>query len=146
MSYSTMLRNTLGDIIKPGGAMSYRDVFRNKQVILKKAGNRAFSPGGDRYEARMELAARIREVAEDGMVLVFESGYDCDWTYSAGGNLVPAVTVAVERLINLIYEGAEGPTSVEILRPSDAPEGAHPNGYNAVEAAHEDGHPHVVYI
>lgn len=97
-----------------------------------------------RINERAALVERIRECAEDGRILVVESGMDCDCVRYAGLlRSCPATVRDFYALHDQVMRAAEGPVSLFIDRPSNARCHAYHSRDLALEA-HEDGHPHCV--
>ena len=93
---------------------------------------------------RAALKERLDKVSVGGKVALYISSMDCDCsrTQSARHMLVPSL-VEAWRILERIYEGAEGPTSAYFCEVADYPEWVEHRDL-ALEAF-EDGHPHVVY-
>lgn len=101
----------------------------------------------DPLEQKAIFAQRVRDCAEDGMVVIVSNGMDCDgvrYTGSKSG-LIPAVPTVVAKEMDLIYEWADGPVSAWVYAPSQAgviPRTSRDLGMEAFE----NGHPHVLYV
>lgn len=97
-----------------------------------------------RYEQRLAVHRLLRECAENGKVLVVESGMDCDCVQYAGKcRLIDANIKAYDELYNSVAEWADGPFSFSIDRPSNAAL----HGYRSVDLvmeAYENGYRHSV--
>ena len=101
----------------------------------------------DRLKRREELAATISEKASNrSHVAIVYGGRDCDmvqWRDEVA--LVPATVSHVEKWTDEYMAAAEGPqwwrvaSTIEaaLLRPSKR---------DLIAEAHEDGHPHVIYV
>lgn len=96
----------------------------------------------DPLAARAKLAEHIHACTENGKVAIVSDGMDCDCVRSCHSSLRVAAPFAIEREVNEIHESAEGPVSVCIVKPSEAPENW---SRDLALEAFEDGHPHVVY-
>ena len=81
-----------------------------------------------RLERREALAQCIALVAQDGRVGIVHGGRDCDGVEAYRGEVIPAITIAVERLLDREEEGAEGPWGWHLCSPADAQE----HGYRLV--------------
>jgi len=81
-----------------------------------------------RLERREALAQCIALVAQDGRVGIVHGGRDCDGVEAYRGEVIPAITIAVERLLDLEEESAEGPWGWHLCSPADAQE----HGYRLV--------------
>ena len=122
-----------------------RKMWTNFWRALRKNGRGCDWGNPDPLARKARRAAEIAAKAEGGVVLVHESGYDCDWTYGEHTWTVPATLVAVERAIEDVLRWAENRTSVCILAPSERPDRNPDCGRNLVEEAFEDGHQHCVH-
>jgi len=99
----------------------------------------------DYLAERAKLAQRVRDAAEDGMVVLVRNGTDCDGVrYSGVTRPVKAVPYLVHREIEKDYEYADGPMSIGVVSPSAAREIEY-ESRDMVMEAFEDGHPHVLY-
>ena len=96
----------------------------------------------DRLARRAKFAAHVQACTENGMVALAWDSMDCDCSRSIGSALYPPSVFALEHRIDLEYQEVEGPTSVWICKPSEAPER---ESRDLAMEAYEDGHPHVVY-
>ena len=81
-----------------------------------------------RLERREALAQCIALVAQDGRVGIVHGGRDCDGVEAYRGEVIPAITIAVERLLDREEECAEGPWGWHLCSPADAQE----HGYRLV--------------
>ena len=81
-----------------------------------------------RLERREALAQCIALVAQDGRVGIVHGGRDCDGVEAYRGEVIPAITVAVERLLDIVGDSAEGPWGWHLCSPTDAQE----HGYRLV--------------
>ena len=92
---------------------------------------------------RPALHESIRRHAVDGRVSISYDQMDCDCVRWTDGYVVPAVPRLVERLIECVYEEAEGSVyAVWIDKPSAC---AQYYARDLALEAFENGHPHVVY-
>ena len=96
----------------------------------------------DKLEERSCFAEKIRSRAEDGKVAMVVSGMDCDCSQFTRSYLYPANAFQLEKLMDICYMDAEGPTSVYFVPPSERPESY---SRDLAMEAYEDGHPHIVY-
>ena len=98
----------------------------------------------DPLEARASLKERIDSCAEDGFILIVESGMDCDGSaWSGRTRLLPASVVVFEYAYNDRAEWADGPFSWVIHKPSEKTSFSESHRDLALEAF-ENGHPHVL--
>lgn len=98
-----------------------------------------------RRQAILQLRQRIADCAEDGQILVIESGRDCDGVeYTGRTRLIEATPAAFRALDDEIAEWADGPYELSVARPSERASIAY-QSRDLVAEAHEDGHPHVIY-
>ena len=81
-----------------------------------------------RLERREALAQCIALVAQGGRVGVVHGGRDCDGVEAYRGEVIPAITIAVERLLDREEESAEGPWGWHLCSPADAQD----HGYRLV--------------
>ena len=81
-----------------------------------------------RLERREALSQLISTVAVDGRVGIVHGGRDCDGVEAYRGEVIPAITVAVERLLDIVGDSAEGPWGWHLCTPADALE----HGYQLV--------------
>jgi len=86
-----------------------------------------------RLERREALAQLISTVAVDGRVGIVHGGRDCDGVEAYRGEVIPAITIAVERLLDLEEESAEGLWGWHLCSPADAQE----HGYRQVRGGWE---------
>tara|TARA_Y100000004_G_scaffold177603_1_gene219358 strand:+ start:1678 stop:2049 length:372 start_codon:yes stop_codon:yes gene_type:complete len=120
---------------------------RIKKKIKTLAKQMITNRRNDRLKRREELAATISEKASyRSHVAIVYGGRDCDmvqWRDEVA--LVPATVSHVEQWTDKYMAGAEGPqwwrvaSTIEaaLLRPSKR---------DLIAEAHEDGHPHVIYV
>lgn len=93
---------------------------------------------------RLALHQRIVECAEDGKILVIESGRDCDCVeYHGKTMLCPANVRAFDRLHDEIAKWADGPFRLDIDKPSNRDRYEYRSRDLALEAF-EDGHQHHI--
>jgi hypothetical protein len=98
----------------------------------------------ERINERAALAARIAACAEDGKILVEESGRDCDCVeYSGRTRLIDANVQAFYKLWNDIGNWSDGPFRLEVYKPSEG-EIINYKARDLVMEAHENGHPHSI--
>ena len=81
-----------------------------------------------RLERREALSQLISTVAVDGRVGIVHGGRDCDGVEAYRGEVIPAITVAVERILDIVGDSAEGPWGWHLCSPADALE----HGYQLV--------------
>ena len=81
-----------------------------------------------RLERREALSQLISTVAVDGRVGIVHGGRDCDGVEAYRGEVIPAITVAVERILDIVGDSAEGPWGWHLCTPADALE----HGYQLV--------------
>jgi len=86
-----------------------------------------------RLERREALAQLISTVAVDGRVGIVHGGRDCDGVEAYRGEVIPAITVAVERILDIAGDSAEGPWGWHLCTPADAQE----HGYRQVRGGWE---------
>lgn len=91
---------------------------------------------------RAAYAAAIARCAKNGVVGIFVSSTDCDWTHAKYAQVLPVAEVPsyIERL----YAEAEGPTSYSIITPEEANAFEGESRDLALEAF-EAGHPHCIH-
>lgn len=95
-------------------------------------------------EARIALHRRIAECAQDGKILVIESGRDCDCVeYSGQTRIIEASVKAFDALQDEIAKWADGPFHLDIDKPSED-EFIRYESRDLVLEAFEDGHPHHI--
>ena len=98
----------------------------------------------DGLAAKARFADDIRRAAKNGKIKIIESGMDCDCVqYSGRVYRCPATVVAANQIIERIYAEAEGPVSWRIASPDEK---IVYSSRDLAAEAHEDGHPHVVYM
>jgi hypothetical protein len=99
----------------------------------------------DWLKSRQQLALDIAAKAEDGMVLVVESGRDCDGVqYWGRTSTIPAAVMSFIALETHTAKWADGPFRLDIERPS-MEKGIDAGSRDLGMEAFEDGHPHVLY-
>lgn len=110
---------------------------------LAKMGPRRVDPLAERATLKRAIAV----FAENGRVALHTTGMDCDCVEYSGvaRSSIPAQVVAVEREIQGIYDAADGPVSVGLMKPSEAAACESISRDLALEAF-EDGHPHCVRL
>ena len=86
-----------------------------------------------RLERREALAHLIGTVAVDGRVGIVHGGRDCDGVEAYRGEVIPAITIAVERLLDIVGDSAEGPWGWHLCSPADAQD----HGYRLVRGGWE---------
>jgi len=97
-----------------------------------------------RRAGRLALHRRIAECAENGKILVVESGRDCDGVeYSGQTHLVGASVQEFDDLEREIGKWADGPFRLAVDKPS-ADEHIQYESTDLVLEAFEDGHPHSI--
>lgn len=93
---------------------------------------------------RAELARRIAEVAQDGMIGIVETGRDCDCVdYTHQRASIPANVMAYLKLQDHTAKWADGPFTLHIVSPAEAA-ATHNESHDRVLEAFENGHPHHV--
>jgi hypothetical protein len=98
----------------------------------------------DRRVARQALISRIDECAENGQILVLESGIDCDGSqYSGRTSLIDSTVEAFDAHYDSVAQWADGVFYLSIERPSLEIE--YQSRDLALEAF-EDGHPYSLYV
>jgi hypothetical protein len=90
---------------------------------------------------KQEMINAIRQYEQDGKVLVCSRFMDCDHATSTCSSLVSANFYVVTRVMDEIYEHAEGPGSCWLEKPDNKPDS---NPRDLMLEAYEDGHPHSV--
>lgn len=115
-----------------------RQIIQGFRIDLRNAFRR------DPMVRKVSIANQVKTMAENGFVVLFVDSTDCDhyrvktaWQYQA----IPS---HIMRTIDEIYNNAEGPTYVEIGRPSDFEDYETEYRDYALEAF-EDGHSHCIY-
>jgi len=99
----------------------------------------------DLLQVKAERIAEINANAIGGRVGIAGAGMDCDCSkWSGPCGVVPATYYAVDRALDRIYEGLDGPANFWLIPPDEAEEMPYQSRDLALEAF-EDGHPHVVY-
>jgi hypothetical protein len=94
--------------------MSARELYYGKMCLVIRKWRKQY-PVIDRLAERAEFKARIESVAENGYVVIIESGMDCDCVaYSGIRHKVKATVVAVEHELERVMEYA---VDVTQLRP-----------------------------
>ncbi len=114
-----------------------------RKLVRKARLRGAFNTRNDPLEEKAQLIGRIKECNQGGKVQVGYWQMDCDCASWEGGITVPATVVHVNRAIEGLYDGAEGPVRWWITTPDDKI--ARNSRDHALEAF-EDGHAHSVYI
>lgn len=124
---------------------SFRELCKEHPELRKFWRERATWKGPkDRLHlnARAQLKLEIDAKAEDGQVIIVYGGMDCDGASSAGNKWpVQASVMAVNKVLDCIYDGAEGPMSAGIYSPSEAQKIKRSFRDYGMEAF-EDGHQH----
>lgn len=93
----------------------------------------------------LQLQTRIAQCAEGGLVLVVESGRDCDGCqYQGKTRLIRASLAAFRALEVSIAAWADGPYSLSVAKPSERDSISYSSTDLALEAF-ENGHQHVIY-
>ena len=119
----------------------WRRFFREQNTNRWSSGYRE-----DRLAIRSDLAGLISEKSENGEVAIVHGFIDCD-----GGmrdnivDTVPATVTAVEHFKDEQAKWAEGPIWMNLEKPSDATE-LESSSRDLAAEAHENGHPHVLYV
>ena len=95
--------------------------------------------------ARARFLADLRDLAEDGMIAVVESGRDCDCVdYFGRVHVIAATLEAYNDLYDRTAEWADGPFYFALAKPSEADKIEYESRDRVLEAF-EDGHRHHVY-
>lgn len=95
---------------------------------------------------RLNVKHRLAECAENGKVLIVESGRDCDCVeYDGKCYTIDASIDAYSKLYDEIADWADGPFWLSMDRPSNAHKYKYTSRDRILEAF-EDGHPHLVYV
>lgn len=98
----------------------------------------------ERINQRARLAQALAACAENGKVVIEESGMDCDCvTYSGRLREIDATVMAYNKLQDETAAWADGPFHFSVLKPSEAVSVKYASRDNVMEA-YEDGHPHHV--
>lgn len=117
-----------------------------KILNLAESIDHALAEATEARRARQDLHERIAECEENGMVVVIESGMDCDCVqYDGRKHPIPATVQAFDKLAQSIGEWADGVFTLSIVSPSEAREISYRSRDRALEA-YEDGHSHIVYM
>ena len=99
----------------------------------------------DLLQVKAERIAEINAHAVNGMVGIAGAGMDCDCSkWSGPCGIYPATYYEVERALDHIYEGLDGPADFWLVTPEVAESTPHQSRDLALEAF-EDGHAHIVY-
>ena len=107
--------------------------------LLRKHGSAGNFRYQDQYHNRVWLRAEVDKYAVDGEIAVSVDQMDCDCSRWTSSSVVAAIPIALERHIEDIYDGAEGPIyGVWFSKPAD--KAAYVSRDLAMEAF-EDGHP-----
>jgi len=96
---------------------------------------------GCSYTEKLCVIEQIRKYEVDGKVRLCDRFMDCDHAVSTGSRLIPANYYAFTRVVNDIYDWAEGPGGCWLDYPEKVPER---DGRDLLLEAYEDGHPHSV--
>jgi hypothetical protein len=120
------------------------DILKLKTLIQFSDRNDRAQALHRRYQARKDLHVLLRECAQDGKVLVIESGMDCDCVqYDGRQHLINATIEAYDKLYNDVAEWADGPFSFSITSPSEARYHTY-RSVDLVMEAYENGHRHSI--
>ena len=87
----------------------------------------------------MKIAEENNELIEDGRIAMVTSGMDCDCVEWENEVSLVKVEDADKRAASE-YEWADGPVSIEWMKPSEAAK-LNKTSRDRIAAAHEDGHP-----
>ena len=113
----------------------YRTYSRESRLLKKN----------DILTSRMVMGQYIDSQSENGQVFLTITSTDCDcFTSSYVTGPHTASVMVIDRLITELYDGAEGPTFIDVVSPSYAKDFVGHSRDMALEA-HENGHPHYVY-
>jgi len=97
----------------------------------------------DSLNGRLYLHRAIEKFQEGGKILVVESGMDCDGVrYWGRTHECDANWRAFDKLWNNLSKWADGPFSLEIVRPSTVVEYG---SRDLTLEAFENGHPHSIH-
>lgn len=100
----------------------------------------------DPLAIRQVFAEQVRCCSQGGTVAVVFGGMDCDGVeFGNRVRVVQAVPVVVNKEIEEAYEWADGPLSYRLEYPDRAVNLERWSVDRGMEA-HEDGHPHVIYM
>jgi len=99
------------------------------------------SQPGDALADKQAFIDEIKKYAVDGKVRLCERFMDCDHAISTSSSLVPANLYAVTKVIDDIYDNAEGTGSTWLDFPANKPEA---DSRDLALEAFEDGHPHSI--
>lgn len=102
----------------------------------------------DYLAEKARFAARVMACAENGKVSLISSGRDCDgsaWTDKVEAREIAAIPVLVNKEIEEIYNWADGPINVAVVKPSSLVD-LNPTSRDYGMEAHENGHSHVLYV
>lgn len=98
----------------------------------------------DALRDRADLVAEINRKKEHERIAIVFSGMDCDCVAFTGKvRVVPATASVVERVLDQMYDNAEGPLSHYLMPPKQAQRIGYVTRDLAAEA-HENGHPYVI--
>lgn len=98
--------------LRPLGKASYLSL----RASLRKTGHWTdFKRTPTWLEERAALRNKIREMADDGKIAVYEWARDCDMCESSSVRLIPASVMAYQRFENAVHDGAEGPCCCYIV-------------------------------
>lgn len=127
-----LLADIYPDMQRPAAKRLWRRELRDAQYTDALASKSAFK-------------ARLDSLSVNGYVVICVNSVDCDMTHASYTRLIPASLMACQCEEADIYNGAEGPTSVDYASPYDVEPNQYETNDLALEAF-ENGHPHVVYI
>ena len=113
-------------------------------VDVLKANALVFSNIHETLEKRWDDMKDIADYSVDGKVWVRVWGRDCDHCESTSIRLIDANYWALEAVRDVVYDDAEGPCSVHIIREDEA-KLFKPSFRDGILEAFENGHPHCVY-
>jgi hypothetical protein len=134
------ISNKLLKKVKNGLITKDQAMLRRFLRLTKKRGR--FDP----LAHKLEIVKKIKNFAENGEVLLIESGRDCDGVEYGGRTcLMDANFVSVNAYIEKAEDWADGAIYFEFDRPSNA-ENYSRSSRDLTLEAYENGHPHVIYI
>lgn len=124
----------------------FKDVAALRSLHLVHSNDPDYHWMHHRYQQRMAIHRLIQECAENGQILVIESGMDCDCVqYDGRTRVIEASIKAYDELEREVGEWADGPFSFSIARPSEEANIHYRSRDRALEA-YEDGHPHSIHL
>jgi hypothetical protein len=96
-------------------------------------------------QRRLDMHYWLRNRSEGGYIAVVENGRDCDGVqYWNKVRVVEATAQAIDKLVEYIADGADGPFELRLERPSVA-HGLKYDSRDLGMEAYEDGHAHCIH-